>query len=78
MKRMNIAVFFDGTGQNRSLLPKEKWSNVAILHDAIDEEPQEDVVQYRKYIDGVGTRQGEDLSGGGWGIGLDLKSSVAP
>ena len=77
MKRMNIAVFFDGTGQNRSLLPKEKWSNVAILHDAIDEEPQEDVVQYRKYIDGVGTRQGEDLSGGGWGIGLDERIEEA-
>ena len=33
MKRRNIAVFFDGTGQNRSLLPAAKWSNVVLLHD---------------------------------------------
>ena len=77
MKRMNITVFFDGTGQNRSQLQKENWSNVVILHDAIDEEVQEGVVQYRKYIDGVGTRQGEDLSGGGLGIGLDERIEEA-
>lgn len=77
MKRMNITVFFDGTGQNRSQLQKENWSNVVILHDAIDEEVQKGVVQYRKYIDGVGTRQGEDLSGGGLGIGLDERIEEA-
>ena len=67
MKRQNIAIFFDGTGQNRSLLPKEKWSNVAILHDAIDEFDNENISQKRKYIDGVGTRNGEDISGGAFG-----------
>ena len=56
MKRRNIAVFFDGTGQNRSLQPEEKWSNVVLLHDCMQVQTDKNVVQSRKYIDGVGTR----------------------
>lgn len=77
MKRRNIAVFFDGTGQNRSLLPEARWSNVVLLHDAMDMTDGESVVQSRKYIDGVGTRKGEDITGGGLGIGLDERIEEA-
>ena len=77
MKRRNIAVFFDGTGQNRSLLPEEKWSNVVLLHDCMQMQTDKNVVQSRKYIDGVGTRKGEDMTGGGFGIGLDERIEEA-
>ena len=77
MKRRNIAVFFDGTGQNRSLLPEEKWSNVVLLHDCMQVQTDKNVVQSRKYIDGVGTRKGEDMTGGGLGIGLDERIEEA-
>ena len=77
MKRRNIAVFFDGTGQNRSLLPEAKWSNVVLLHDCMQMETDNNVVQSRKYIDGVGTRKGEDMTGGGFGIGLDERIEEA-
>ena len=70
MKRRNIAVFFDGTGQCRDCQPRYSWSNVALLYDAVVVDTDDDVVQVRKYIDGVGTREGEKLSGGGLGIGL--------
>ena len=77
MKRRNIAVFFDGTGQNRSLQPEEKWSNVVLLHDCMQVQTDKNVVQSRKYIDGVGTRKGEDMTGGGLGIGLDERIEEA-
>ena len=77
MKRRNIAVFFDGTGQNRSLQPEEKWSNVVLLHDCMQVQTDKSVVQSRKYIDGVGTRKGEDMTGGGLGIGLDERIEEA-
>ena len=77
MRRRNIAVFFDGTGQNRSLLPEAKWSNVVLLHDGMQMETNNNVVQSRKYIDGVGTREGEEMTGGGFGIGLDERIEEA-
>ncbi|MGN0855306.1 MAG: phospholipase effector Tle1 domain-containing protein [Kiritimatiellia bacterium] len=77
MRRRNIAVFFDGTGQDRKQLLQEKWSNVVLVHDAMSVEEGSDVVQVRKYIDGVGTRSGEDMSGGGLGIGLDERVEEA-
>lgn len=77
MKRRNIAVFFDGTNQNRSMLPPQNWSNVVLLHDALVGDNGEDVVQSRKYIDGVGTREGEKITGGGFGIDLDRRIEEA-
>lgn len=77
MKRQNIAIFFDGTGQNRCQLPQASWSNVTLLHDAIEEFDNENISQKRKYIDGVGTRNGEDISGGAFGIGLDERIEEA-
>ena len=77
MKRRNIAVFFDGTGQCRDYLPTYRWSNVALLFDALDMKGSSGVMQSRKYIDGVGTRKGEELSGGGLGIGLDARVEEA-
>jgi len=75
--RRNIAVFFDGTGQNRSKLPEANWSNVALLHDAVVAAEGDRVAQSRKYIDGVGTRSGEAMTGGGFGIGLDERIEEA-
>ena len=77
MKRRNIAVFFDGTNQNRSMLPPQNWSNVVLLHDALVGDNGEDVVQSRKYIDGVGIREGEKITGGGFGIDLDRRIEEA-
>ena len=77
MRRKNIAIFFDGTGQNRSQLPEAKWSNVVLLHDAMQMVEDGNVVQSRKYIDGVGTREGEKWTGGGFGIGLDERIEEA-
>ena len=75
--RKNIAVFFDGTDQNRSRLPEVKWSNVVLLHDAMDVLVDDSVAQSRKYIDGVGTREGESKTGSGLGIGLDERIEEA-
>lgn len=77
MKRRNIAVFFDGTGQDMKVLPRYLWSNVAFLYEAVDTTETPEVVQSRKYLDGVGTRKGEDLTGGGFGIGLDERIEEA-
>lgn len=73
MRRRNISVFFDGTNQNRNLQPFENWSNVTLLHDAIPSIDTLELVQSRKYIDGVGTRPGEALTGAGFGIDLDKR-----
>lgn len=77
MSRRNIVVFFDGTGQDRKQLPSEKWSNVVLVHDAMVMAGFEGVVQRRRYVDGVGTRSGEDMTGGGFGIGLDERIEEA-
>ena len=77
MRRKNIAIFFDGTGQNRDQLPEAKWSNVVLLHDTMQTVGDGNVVQSRKYIDGVGTRNGEEKTGGGLGIGLDERIEEA-
>lgn len=77
MKRANIAVFFDGTGQNRSKQKREEWTNVVLLHDAMEMSENKFPVQHRKYIDGVGTRNEEWLKGGGFGIGLDERIEEA-
>lgn len=77
MKRRNIAVFFDGTGQCRDYQPCYHWTNVVLLHDAISVVETEEVIQTRRYFDGVGTREGESLSGGGLGIGLDERIEEA-
>lgn len=77
MKRANIAVFFDGTGQNRSLQKPEEWTNVVLLHDALNSGGLESTIQHRKYVDGVGTRKEESLKGGMFGIGLDERIEEA-
>lgn len=77
MRRCNIAVFIDGTGQNRSLQKPEEYTNVVLLHDAVNMSKTPDVIQYRKYIEGVGTRKEESLKGGAWGIGLDERVEEA-
>jgi hypothetical protein len=51
---VHIAVFFDGTGNNRELdTHPRRWSNVACLYDAsvIDT----DRAIYRTHVSGVGT-----------------------
>lgn len=74
MKRHNIAVFFDGTGQDRSKKPPKEWSNVVLLHDAaVAARDGGEVVQSLRYVNGVGTRCGEELTGGGFGIDLDKR-----
>ena len=74
MKRHNIAVFFDGTGQDRSKKPPEEWSNVVLLHDAaVAAQNGGDVVQSLRYVNGVGTRRGEERTGGWFGIDLDKR-----
>lgn len=77
MKRRNIAVFFDGTGQCRDYQPSYNWTNVTFLYDAVDVRESDELVQTRKYLDGVGTREGESLEGGGFGIGLDKRIEEA-
>ena len=77
MRRRNISIFFDGTGQCRDVQSCYNWSNVALLYDAVSSKPNDEVVQSRKYLDGVGTREGETLSGGGFGIGLDERVEEA-
>ncbi len=77
MRRHNISVFFDGTEQNRSQQPPAKWSNVVLLHDAIPEVGTKELIQSRKYVDGVGTRPGEGFTGGAFGIDLDKRVEEA-
>ena len=77
MRRHNISVFFDGTEQNRSQQPPAKWSNVVLLHDAISEVATKELIQSRKYVDGVGTRPGEGITGGAFGIDLDKRVEEA-
>ena len=74
MKRHNIAVFFDGTGQSRSRKPMAEWSNVVLLHDAtVVAQENDHVIQSRKYVNGIGTRRGEEVPGGWFGIDLDTR-----
>lgn len=77
MRRHNISVFFDGTEQNRSQQPSAQWSNVVLLHDAVPEVGTKELRQNRKYVDGVGTRPGEDITGGAFGIDLDKRVEEA-
>lgn len=77
MKRKNIAVFFDGTGQDRSQKSPPEWSNVVLLHDATTFIEKGSSIQTRKYINGVGTRLGEAITGGGFGIDLDTRIEEA-
>lgn len=53
--RIKVALFFDGTGNNRDTdTAEKKWSNVARLFDAAREDPSNGI--YRFYISGVGTK----------------------
>ncbi|WP_053102409.1 T6SS phospholipase effector Tle1-like catalytic domain-containing protein [Thiopseudomonas alkaliphila] len=88
-ERVKIALFFDGTGNNRDAdAPTESWSNVARLYEAARDEPEKGL--YRYYISGVGTKLNREepwwhlnkhprdsaaLGGGtGWGADSRLKS----
>jgi len=73
MRRRNIVVCIDGTGQNRHQLDPALWSNVTLLHDAVAAVRTPQIVQSRRYIEGVGTRDGEAMTGGGFGIDLDKR-----
>lgn len=77
MKIRNIAIFFDGTGQSKSQQKPVDYTNVVLLHDALDMTKTLGVSQGRKYIEGVGTRKEESLKGGAWGIGLDERIEEA-
>lgn len=84
---VHIAVFFDGTGNNRDAdSPSKRWSNVARLFDASINDTDRAV--YRIYVSGVGTAfngtadswlssagiWAEDtLGGGGFGAGGDRR-----
>ena len=53
--RIKVALFFDGTGNNRDAdAAAKKWSNVARLYDASRREPENGIYAY--YISGVGTK----------------------
>lgn len=77
MKIHNIVIFFDGTGQSKSQQKPTDYTNVVLLHDALDMAKTSSVSQVRKYIEGVGTRKEESLKGGAWGIGLDERIEEA-
>lgn len=67
-ERIKIALFFDGTGNNRDADEAEqKWSNVARLFEAHREQPESGI--YRRYISGVGTRLNRRESTPWWGYG---------
>jgi len=84
---VHIAVFFDGTGNNRDKdAPSKRWSNVARLFDATINEPPRAI--YRIYVSGVGTQFNgtadswlssagiwteDHLGGGGFGAGGDRR-----
>lgn len=67
----NIAVFIDGTGQDRSRQELADVTNVGRLHDACKGLSFADVFQKVKYCNGVGTGVHETFSGGAFGVGLD-------
>ncbi len=88
-ERVKVALFFDGTGNNREAdTPTKSWSNVARLFEAAREEHTDGL--YRYYISGVGTKLNREepwwhlnkhprdsaaLGGGtGWGADSRLKS----
>ena len=59
--RIKIALFFDGTGNNREAdTPTKSWSNVARLFEAAREEAENGL--YRYYISGVGTKLNREES----------------
>ena len=84
---VHIAVFFDGTGNNRDAdTPSKRWSNVARLFDASINDTDRAV--YRIYVSGVGTTYNgtadswlssagiwaeDTLGGGGFGAGGDRR-----
>ncbi len=84
---VHIAVFFDGTGNNRDAdSPSRRWSNVARLYDASINDTDRAI--YRIYISGVGTAYNgtadgwlssagiwaeDTLGGGGFGAGGDRR-----
>jgi len=52
--RLKIALFFDGTGNNKDAdEADQKWSNIARLFDSARDEPANGI--YARYISGVGT-----------------------
>ncbi len=82
--RVKVALFFDGTGNNRDAdAAAKKWSNVARLYDASRREPENGIYAY--YISGVGTKlnrkepwwelgkyvRDSSFVGGGVGAGAD-------
>ena len=69
----NIAVFIDGTGQDRSKQELSDVTNVGRLHDACKGLSSAGVFQKVKYCNGVGTGVHERFSGGAFGIGLDKR-----
>lgn len=84
--RLKIALFFDGTGNNRDAdATAKKWSNIARLFDASRLEPKHGIYTY--YISGVGTKlnrtepwwqlskymRDSSAIGGGTGAGADSR-----
>lgn len=71
--RIKIALFFDGTGNNREEDAATKsWSNIARLFEAARDESKNGLYAY--YISGVGTKLNrEELK---WKISKDLRDSV--
>lgn len=84
--RVKVALFFDGTGNNRDAdAAAKKWSNVARLYDASRREPENGIYAY--YISGVGTKlnrkepwwelgkyvRDSSFVGGGVGAGADSR-----
>lgn len=53
--RIKLALFFDGTGNNREADGAEqKWSNVARLFDSARDDPAKGI--YARYVSGIGTK----------------------
>lgn len=71
--RIKIALFFDGTGNNREADAATKsWSNIARLFEASRREAENGLYAY--YISGVGTRLNREEPK--WKISKDLRDSV--
>lgn len=72
---MHIAVFFDGTGNDRDAdVPARKWSNVARMYDAALNEKNKSI--HRIYVSGVGTASNGDVVRWLSGVGVWVQDNL--
>lgn len=71
--RKKIALFFDGTWNRADQVTKDgrpSPTNIARLFEAVCDRDEDGTPQIVHYVEGVGTRWSERLSGGGFGYGI--------